>query len=485
MRAVAAAGLSALLAHATPPSEPFFFADTAMKGGGEKIDMFLEQTAYTSSLSRTHDSHMHVNGHFLKVKNPKGRFSVVPPLPGGCGTVQHVKETAHLYQPECLVAVDAGYYELHKPVLFDCIGNVVSAGEVHNTAQLNESNVNFGVMKNGSFVIGYISPEMVNEGQFEHLVAGLGWLVRDGKNYVKEGWKEAYTKAGASGDEYVSMTSGRTAVGYTADGELVILQYDGHTHAPSWGATLMELADKLIEFNVTQAINLDGGGSTQMWKRDPSTTGANAFQQIGYSSDRGAWGILDGTYEEGCPIGNSADNLSKFQCARMVTTILCVHEATTGDEEVFHKPVRARLAANATKGESKIQVSDASIFAPGDSVVVAKQKSWEGSETQVVASIGENNTIQLEQPLADSYEMYCTVTKVIEQNAYLMSDDDGFSLGGAGQSSNSPFSAWSMCFLIVGLLGGAAIGVACARGTSERKSRSLVRDEEDQDSGTE
>merc|ERR1712151_1127785 len=52
--------------------------------------------------------------------------------------------------------------------------------------------------------------------------------------------------------------------------------------------------------------------------------------QLGYSSDRSTYGVLEGTYEKGCPIGVGKGNLSAFECARAVSTILCIHEDSTG-----------------------------------------------------------------------------------------------------------------------------------------------------------
>ncbi|CAK0903558.1 unnamed protein product [Prorocentrum cordatum] len=180
--------------------------------------MQVTQTAFTSSKMPKHDSHGHVNGHLVVVDNPINRFSVVAPLPDGCGSVQFVNKTAHMHSPRCILATDAGYYSLHEEDTFACIGNVVGDGVVQNTEPFNTTNVNFGVLKNGSWVIGYISPEQVKSGMFQQLVQGLGWIVRNGKSYVDEGWEEAYTAAGSSGDEYKAMTSGRTAVGWTAEG---------------------------------------------------------------------------------------------------------------------------------------------------------------------------------------------------------------------------------------------------------------------------
>jgi len=317
-----------------PPSEPFYVVAPMAESTAESLKLTVWQTAFTTEKLdkvpdpeglpgvKVKDSHGHVNGHLVYVDNPKGRFSVVAPLDedeakSGCGNVAFVKDTSRLHSPRCILATDAGYYSLHEETKFDCIGNVVGDGVIHNTGPFNETNVNFGVLANGSWVIGYISPEMVKSNMFSQLVQGLGWIVHEGKSYVDEGWEEAYTAAGSSGDEYKSMTSGRTAVGWTAEGKLIILQYDGHTHEPSWGVTMTELADKLIEFGAVEAVNLDGGGSTQMWYRG---------EQIGYSSDRGAYGIIADTYDPDCPIGIGKGNLSAFECTRKVSTILCIHE---------------------------------------------------------------------------------------------------------------------------------------------------------------
>merc|ERR1712194_85203 len=36
----------------------------------------------------------------------------------------------------------------------------------------------------------------------------------------------------------------------------ILLQYDGHSGPPSWGATMNELADKMIGFGAVEAMNL-------------------------------------------------------------------------------------------------------------------------------------------------------------------------------------------------------------------------------------
>ncbi len=56
----------------------------------------------------------------------------------------------------------------------------------------------------------------------------------------------------------------RTAVGYTADGKVIMLVVDGRQPGLSLGVSLTELAQMLKELGVVEALNLDGGSSSAM-----------------------------------------------------------------------------------------------------------------------------------------------------------------------------------------------------------------------------
>ena len=56
----------------------------------------------------------------------------------------------------------------------------------------------------------------------------------------------------------------RTAAGVRADGTLLFVTVDGRQPEWSVGMTCDELADLLLELGATEAVNLDGGGSTTM-----------------------------------------------------------------------------------------------------------------------------------------------------------------------------------------------------------------------------
>lgn len=63
-------------------------------------------------------------------------------------------------------------------------------------------------------------------------------------------------------DPYYTTKQPRTAVGVTADGDVVIVVADGRQSPYSSGYTYMELAEKMLDLGCVDAIHLDGGGST-------------------------------------------------------------------------------------------------------------------------------------------------------------------------------------------------------------------------------
>jgi hypothetical protein len=57
----------------------------------------------------------------------------------------------------------------------------------------------------------------------------------------------------------------RTAIGYTANGRIVLLAVEGDNSSAGYlGINLADLASMMLSLGCTDAINLDGGGSTSM-----------------------------------------------------------------------------------------------------------------------------------------------------------------------------------------------------------------------------
>jgi len=106
----------------------------------------------------------------------------------------------------------------------------------------------FGILKDGTPVLGTteeyntIYKDKVRDG-----IAQFGaTLVKDGKIVTKD----------------TSSRAGRTAVGITKTGKVVLMVLDGRQGEYSNGGNMVEIAHIMLEAGCVHAVNLDGGGST-------------------------------------------------------------------------------------------------------------------------------------------------------------------------------------------------------------------------------
>ena len=88
-----------------------------------------------------------------------------------------------------------------------------------------------------------------------HIISGGPYLVKDGSVFIDV----TAQKLGA-----ITGKNPRTAIGYTAENEFIMVTVDGREQA-SVGMTLGELARMMKEFGCVNAMNLDGGGSSVMY----------------------------------------------------------------------------------------------------------------------------------------------------------------------------------------------------------------------------
>lgn len=94
------------------------------------------------------------------------------------------------------------------------------------------------------------------DNRIKYTVGGCPWIVRGGKFWM-DAEEEHVVPA------FYDVPNPRTAVGKTKDGKLVIVTVDGR-QAIAGGMKLSELAEVMLQFGCVEAINLDGGGSTEM-----------------------------------------------------------------------------------------------------------------------------------------------------------------------------------------------------------------------------
>ncbi|MBQ9079740.1 MAG: phosphodiester glycosidase family protein [Clostridia bacterium] len=109
----------------------------------------------------------------------------------------------------------------------------------------------FGITKDGTPVIGTAAEYEKYEGMLETAVGGSHIMLRN----------DATSSLGV-GTEFGDTRHPRTAVGIKPDGSVVLMVVDGRQSAISNGASLADLAELFASLGCSEAINLDGGGSS-------------------------------------------------------------------------------------------------------------------------------------------------------------------------------------------------------------------------------
>lgn len=105
----------------------------------------------------------------------------------------------------------------------------------------------------------------------KHAIGGGPFLVKNNQIYVDIDAQKFSLK---------NVRAPRTAVGVTKDDHLLLVTVDGRQKDLSIGVTFYELAALMIELGAVNAMNLDGGSSTQMCIKDqvvnsPTVSGGN------------------------------------------------------------------------------------------------------------------------------------------------------------------------------------------------------------------
>ncbi|XP_069113869.1 N-acetylglucosamine-1-phosphodiester alpha-N-acetylglucosaminidase-like isoform X2 [Argopecten irradians] len=262
------------------------------------LELPLMETRYTFEDIGPFFNRKNVFIHYTIVNNPYKTLSVLEPLQeGGCrdgitGDRETVVKSAE--QMKCMVAINAGLFNTTSG---SCLGNVVSNGRlIQNSGGIQ--NAHFGIKSNGELFFGYLSEIDLIADNFIQLVGGVIWLIRNGEVYVSESLNIECADMQETGSlsTFTNIVSARTAVGVDRQGRVLLVQVDGKSY--SRGVSLEEFARLLLTYDIVDAINLDGGGSSTY--------------------------VVNGTVVN-FPSDTCADD-SRFHCGRKVSTILCVHE---------------------------------------------------------------------------------------------------------------------------------------------------------------
>lgn len=116
--------------------------------------------------------------------------------------------------------------------------------------------------------------------QLKGVWEGVRYAVGGGPTIVQHGKVHVTAKQEGLPGAIASGRAPRTAIGYTASGETLMVTVDGRKKDHSVGCTLTELGRLMVELGAVEAINLDGGGSSTM------VVNGKAVNQVSSGSER-------------------------------------------------------------------------------------------------------------------------------------------------------------------------------------------------------
>jgi hypothetical protein len=233
--------------------------------------------AGVTHIQRTQATPRPLSMHIVEIdlKAPGVRFLVTPQR----GPLDTIKETTRqfLAQQHAQIAVNAHYFEpwpapSPDPGAADLVGLAASNGHVYSpfeghppkpyALQPNAPGLNLGARNNASLVHRNMSDPTGHTAAgpvaLYNAVAGNEQILTGGVN----------TAGAGSWDNTLNP---HTAIGLAPNGLLVLFTVDGRQPGVSEGMTTREVADLLRnDYGVTDAINLDGGGSTTLCMADPT-----------------------------------------------------------------------------------------------------------------------------------------------------------------------------------------------------------------------
>ena len=168
------------------------------------------------------------------------------------------------------LAINGDYYGARSS------GYVVRNGELLRETKAADSQEDMVLWSDGSMSVvtegDYTAQQLVDKGAQQVLSFGPGLIVDE--------------SIGVTANDEVGQamaSNPRTSIGYIAGNHYVFVVADGRTDA-SVGLSLLQLAEFLKTLGVTQAYNLDGGGSSTMYYNgrvvnNPTTNGSKISER--------------------------------------------------------------------------------------------------------------------------------------------------------------------------------------------------------------
>lgn len=210
---------------------------------------------------------LNVNGYSTKVfilkadlNNSKLKLRVGTPYSATAYNKQTVTDMAKYVEDgatKVLAGINADFYNTGTLVpigIFYKNGQGIKTAFSDNTGRLDQGLSFFGILKNGDPIIGNNTDEYnaVSNQLLDATGSGV-FLVKDSKEVSST----------------FTTVEPRTAIGITANKEVLFVVVDGRNFYYSNGINYEQLAKLMLSLKVKDAVNLDGGGSSTFMIKNP------------------------------------------------------------------------------------------------------------------------------------------------------------------------------------------------------------------------
>lgn len=123
-----------------------------------------------------------------------------------------------------------------------------------------------------------------NRNNIEHCVGAFNWLIKDGEIQTEE-------LSSSSSNELYAKRYARAGIGFKEDGSIIAITVDCIADGTSLGMTMHEFAQLFSNYGAINAVNFDGGRSTQMMALSKNKS---EMVRINTSTDGGSRPIATG-----------------------------------------------------------------------------------------------------------------------------------------------------------------------------------------------
>lgn len=204
-----------------------------------------------------------------------------------------------------------------------------------------------------------------------------------------ERWKSVKVGMGSIGGRLLTngeINSGlaagaapRTAIGITENGGIVLYTIDGRQNGYSYGVQLKTLAARMKELGCTDAINLDGGGSTTLYAQFPGDENAEIRNKPSDGRERAVSTFF--YFVNKAAKGGAAAHLHMYPLSNYVMKGAKLKLMTTATDAGYHPvTVPAGVEYSVEDGKASTVTADG-VFTAGDS-----------GEVRVFATAGDVKT---------------------------------------------------------------------------------------------